>query len=127
MIYSKRINQTIETVKGQIAQRASAQGFGILKEYGFKTLLEEKGFPIERDIMVFELCNPAAAQEALTLHPEFAVYLPCRLALYESEEGVVLSTIGIEDIMANFDIEPALKTKLYGIFERLKGVIESFE
>lgn len=127
MIYSKRINQNIETVKAQIAQRASEQGFGILKEYGFKTLLEEKGFPIGRDITVYEFCNPAAAQEALTLHPEFSIYMPCRLSLYESEDGAVLSTIGIEDIIANFDIEPALKTKLNAIFERFKGVIESFE
>lgn len=127
MLYTIHINQTVETVKGQIAQRLSAEGFGIVKEYSFKTLLKEKGFPIERDITVYELCNPAAAQEALSLHPELSVYLPCRISLYESDEGAVLSTIGIEDIMINFDLEPALKTKFYAMFERIKGVIESFE
>lgn len=126
MIYSQYISYDIDTVKANISERAKEQGFGILKEYSFKTLLKEKGFPIDRDITVYELCNPAAAQEALTSHPELSVYLPCRLSLYEDDKGVVLSTIGIEDILGNFELETSLETKLYAIFDRIKSLIDSY-
>lgn len=126
MVYSKYISTDIDSVKANISQKASEQGFGILKEYNFKALLKEKGFPIDRDITVYELCNPAAAQEALTNHPELSVYLPCRLSLYQDDKGVVLSTIGIEDILENFELETSLKTKLYAIFERIKALVDSY-
>lgn len=126
MVYSKYISTDIDSVKANISQRAGEQGFGVLKEYSFKTLLKEKGFPIDRDITVYEICNPAAAQKALTDHPELSVYLPCRISLYQDDKGVVLSTIGIEDILENFELETSLKTKLYTIFDRIKALIESY-
>ncbi|WP_373073436.1 DUF302 domain-containing protein [Sulfurimonas sp.] len=126
MIYTTHVTATLDTVKEKLSDHAKEQGFGVLKEYSFKTLLEEKGFPIERDITVYELCNPAVAQEALSTHPEISVYLPCRISLYKDGNDVVLSTIGLEDIISNFELEDELKVKLEGIFERIKALIDSF-
>ena len=56
-------------------------------------MLQEKGFPIQQKITVFELCNPAGAQTVLQSHPEISVYLPCRVSIYEKDEQTVLSTI----------------------------------
>lgn len=126
MIYSQKTNSSILSVKEEMAAKAKEQGFGILKEYSFKSLLKEKGFPIERDITVFELCDPASAQAALSMHPEISVYLPCRLSLYEDNGKTVLSTIGIEDILSAVEVDDSFKAFMHEIFGRLKALINSW-
>jgi len=125
MIYSQETNKSILTIKEDIATKAKEQGFGILKEYSFKSLLKEKGFPIEKDITVFELCDPVAAQVALSMHPEISVYLPCRLSLYQDNGKTVLSTIGIEDILSALEVDDSFKEHMDEIFSRLKALINS--
>jgi len=88
--------------------------------------LKEKGHPIQRDITVFELCNPIAAQEALSTHPEVSVYLPCRISIYEKDGNTVLSTIGIEDMLKNFDIDDEFKSHMNGVFDKLKKLLASW-
>jgi uncharacterized protein (DUF302 family) len=128
MIYTKTVTSDLETVKREMADRAKEHGFGILKEYDFNPpLLKEKGFPIEHEITVFELCNPKAAQEALTLHQEIAVYLPCRIAVYVENGKTVISTIGIEEILGSFELEESFKAKMNRIFDDIKALIESWE
>ncbi|WP_415407408.1 DUF302 domain-containing protein [Sulfurovum sp. CS9] len=126
MIYSQKTNSSILSVKEEITAKAKEQGFGILKEYSFKSLLKEKGFPIERDITVYELCDPASAQAALSMHPEFSVYLPCRLSLYEDNGKTVLSTIGIEDILSAVEADASFKAFMHVIFGRLKALINNW-
>ena len=72
MIYITKTTQPIEKVKKELEAKAKEAGFGVLNSYEFKKILESKGFPIEKDITVFELCNPQGAYQALT---EIAAYL----------------------------------------------------
>jgi len=67
------------------------------------------------------------AQEALSSHPEVSVYLSCRISLYEKDGEVVLSTIGIEDMMKNFDLDDDFKSHMNGIFEKLKMLLSSWD
>ncbi len=127
MLYTVRTNSDLQTIKNEIVDKAKEIGFGVLKEYPFKDILKEKGYPIERDITVFELCNPVAAQEALITHPEVSVYLPCRISLYEKDGKAILSTIGIEDMMKNFDLGDDFKSHMNGIFDKLKILLSSWD
>ncbi len=125
MIYSKKSENSIEMIQNQIAEKAKKEGFGVLKQYNFKNILKEKGFAIENDITVFELCNPQAAQEALTAHPEVSVYLPCRISLYQQGTTTVISTIGLEDIIRGFSVDEKFKSYMQETFLKLQRVIDS--
>lgn len=127
MIYSVSVNSSIDLVKKEMDEKAKAFGFGVLKEYNFKELLKEKGYPIQKDITVFEICNPIVAHEALNSHPEISIYLPCRISLYEKDNKTVLSTIGINDIFDNFELDDDFKNQMNEVFEKLKGLINSWE
>ncbi len=127
MLYTVESKNDLNRVKEEMEVKAKELGFGILKEYSFKKMLNEKGFPIEKDITVFELCNPSAAQKALTLHPELSVYLPCRISLYEKDGKTVLSTIALEDMLGSFDLESSFKKELSTIFDKLKKLITNCE
>ena len=127
MIYTVKTPHCIDTVKKELEDKAKEVGFGLLNTYEFKKILEEKGFPIEKEISVFELCNPPGAQQALSQLPEISVYLPCRLSVYEDNGLTVLSTIGLEEMINAFEVDERFKTYMTILFENLKQVMHSWD
>lgn len=127
MLYTITTDKSLDEIKNSMETKAKEVGFGVLKEYKFQEILQSKGHPIDRDITVYELCNPVAAQAALTIHPEMSVYLPCRISLYEVDSKTTISTIGLEDILYSFELEDAFKEHMKDIFDKLKKLIRSLE
>ena len=127
MLYTITTKETIANIKKDMVSYAKEQGFGVLKEYHFKEILEEKGSPIKKDIKVFEVCNPPAAQTILDIHPEVSVFLPCRISLYEENGFVTLSTIGIDNIIDNFELDADIKVYMNSVFEKVKDIINSWQ
>ena len=127
MIYTTQTTQHIDIVKKELEEKAKAAGFGVLNIYEFKKILEDKGFPIEKDITVFELCNPSGAQQALSEIASVSVYLPCRLSVYEENGVTTLATIGFEDILNAIEVDERFKSFMGLLFENLKQVMRSWD
>ena len=124
MIYTMKTNKTLEEVRKEVTLVAKENAFGVLKEYEFNQMLQEKGFPIKRKIVVYELCNPKTASEALESYPELSSFLPCRLSVYETEGVTVISTIEMDEILESFSgMDDELKAHLNQIYTNLKNVI----
>ncbi len=126
MIYTVETDTPIETIKNQIEAHAKEHGFGVLNTYEFKKILHDKGFPIEKEITVFELCNPPGAQQALSQIAAISVYLPCRISVYEEEGKTKLSTIGFEDILGAVEVDEEFKAFMTILFVNLTNVMHSF-
>ena len=126
MIYKITTDKALEIVKEELANHSKESGFGVLNTYEFKKILAGKGFPIDKDITVYELCNPNAAQEALKSMPEISVYLPCRISVYEENGKTVLATIDIRDIMESVDVDADFKAHMNAVFEYLESVMKSW-
>jgi len=124
MIYKVFSEVPKERIAEELATAAKEEGFGVLGSYPFREILESKGFPIEREITVYELCNPPGAQSALEQLPEISVYLPCRLSLYEEGGQTVLATIGFEDILGAVEVSDDLRNHFEELFLRLKRVMK---
>ena len=127
MIYITESQSSIATIKEEMALKSKEVSFGLLKEYSFRELLKEKDFPIEKDITVFELCNPDAAQKVLSTHPELSVYLPCRISVYEKDGKIILSSIDITGILSDFELDNQLKEQMNNIFNNLKKIMSSWK
>lgn len=126
MIYKVTTDTKIEKLKEELEEKAKTFGFGILKSYAFQDILEGKGFPIEKDITVYELCNPAGAQKVLSQIVEISVYLPCRLSVYEENGQTVLATIGFENILESVEVDEDFKLFMSELFEHLKALMNSW-
>ena len=126
MIYKTQTTYPIDTVKAQLEEKAKAMGFGVIGSYEFKKILQNKGFEIEKDITVYELCNPAAAHSALTELSEISVYLPCRLSIYHENGVTVLATIGIEDIIDATQLDGIFKERMQEIFNNLRALMNAW-
>lgn len=81
MIYTVETCTPVETIKLEMEEHTKAHGFGLLHVYEFQKILHNKGFPIEKEITLFELCSPQGAQQALSQIAAMSVYLPCRISL----------------------------------------------
>jgi len=127
MIYKIETSIAKSIIEKELEEKAKAVGFGVLQHYDFKKMLKEKGFPIEREITVFELCNPSGAQQALTAMPEISVYLPCRLSVYEENGKTVLATIGFEDILNAVEVDEKFQSFMQQLFEKLKSLMHSWD
>lgn len=125
MIYKIKTHRDIADIKSKLEAKAKEVGFGILGSYEFNKILEAKGFPIDRDITVYELCNPAGAQQALSVVPEISVYLPCRLSIYREDGLTVLATIGVEDILQSVNADDTFRAYMNEIFEKIKTLMHS--
>ena len=126
MIYKTQTQWPLDAVKTQLTEKAKQLGFGILGSYEFKKILTEKGFDIEQDITVYELCNPAGAQEALNNVPDISVYLPCRLSVYEEKGVTTLSTIGIEDMLQAVEVDEVFKKHMNEIFQNIRALMNAW-
>ena len=127
MLYTITTKTSIDSIKNDMAQRAKEEGIGILKEYHFQEILQSKGYPIEKDITVFEVCYPSAAQTILNIYPQVSVFLPCRISLYEQDGKITLSTIDIDNIIDNFELDSEMKTYMNTIFDKVKNIIDSWK
>jgi len=127
MIYKIESNTPKKIIEIEIEEKAKAVGFGVLNAYNFTKILESKGFPIEREITVFELCNPKGAHDALDNIAEISVYLPCRLSVYEENGKTILATIGFDDILNAVEVDEAFKSFMSGLFENLQKLMLSWE
>ncbi|MDQ7043303.1 MAG: DUF302 domain-containing protein [Sulfurimonas sp.] len=126
MIYKVTTDTPLEQVKNELAEHAKRSGFGVLGSYEFKKILEGKGFPIEKDITVYELCSPSAAQEALAALPEVSVYLPCRISLYEENGKTIIATINIFDVMNSINASEELHAHMNSVYKEFELIMNSW-
>ena len=127
MIYKVQTQIPITQVKEELESKAKALGFGVLHQYDFKKILHDKGYPIEKDITVYELCNPEGAHQALSNVAEISAYLPCRISVYSENQVTKLVTIGLEKIIASMEVDEAFKSYMMILFLNLKQVMHSWD
>ena len=126
MIYKIESNTPKKSIEIEIEAKAKEFGFGVLNSYNFTKILESKGFPIEQEITVFELCNPKGAHDALSNIAEISVYLPCRLSVYEENGKTILATIGFEDILNAVKVDEDFKVFMSALFKNLQKLMLSW-
>lgn len=86
-MYRKQSTRRVEDVFADIEAAAKQEGFGVLHDYDFRRILASKGFPIDRECRVLEVCNPRQASEVLAADMALNMALPCRLSIYEGNDG----------------------------------------
>jgi len=126
MIYTVTTTTPLAQVKEELVAHSKESGFGVLGSYEFQKILQTKGFPIDKDITVYEVCNPSAAQEILQSMSAISVYLPCRLSVYEENGKTVLATINMKTVADSLDIDEELKSHIHSVYEYLENIMNSW-
>jgi uncharacterized protein (DUF302 family) len=94
MLYTVDSAKSLASLREDIPMACAARKFGVISVLDLKEKMKEKGVEYGGECLIFEVCNPQKAKQALEANPEISTALPCRISLYKTKEGKVrLSTI----------------------------------
>lgn len=102
-IYSVDSTRPLAAVGHALEAACARHGFGVIGVHDIGARLAEKGFPLARACVVYEVCSPPIAKRALDADPRLAALLPCRIALSTEEGRVRLSTLRPTILLSLFD------------------------
>ena len=115
----------IDLVASKVESACQKHNFSLLQSYDYHQILESKGFPIKRKAYVYDICQARTASMMLTSNPEFTVFMPCTLALYEDQGKTIVSTMNMGIMLKAVRKDKALFAEASSLFSKLKEMMES--
>lgn len=117
--------QPIEKVIEKVPAACEENKFALLKTYVYHDIVESKGFPIDRKVFIYEICQAKSAAAMLTDFPHFAIFMPCKLAIYEDNGETVISTMNMEIMLKAVSSNPELFKETTALYNTLKSLMDS--
>ena len=125
MLYSITTEKSIDIILSEIQELAPRSGFSILHHYDFHSILEGKGFPIERKVWVFEICRAPLASKMLTQFPIFSVMMPCRISVYEDAGKTHIATMDMIPMLESIKDKVELHQEASNLYAQVLDMIKS--
>jgi uncharacterized protein (DUF302 family) len=98
--YEVKTNKTFEVAVEDLKKCLSENKFGVLWELDFKDKLQEKGLDFDKHFKILEVCNPEQAKRVLDKYIEAGYFLPCKVVVYEKEEGVFIGMMKPRELIS---------------------------
>ncbi len=93
MLLIKKTAKSVEEA-GQALERAAANHkFGVLAVHDLQATMAKKGVEFPSACRIYEVCNPQQAKRVLEQKMEISTALPCRVSVYDGENGTEIATI----------------------------------
>ena len=115
----------IEKVIEKVPAGCEEKKFALLQTYVYHDIVESKGFPIDRKVYVYEICQAKTGAALLTDFPHFSLFMPCKLAIYEDKGETVISTMNMEIMLKAVSSNPELFKETTTLFNTLKSLMDS--
>lgn len=75
---SKPLDGTCQALERAITDH----GFGILHIHNVRQTLASKGVQFDREVRIYDVCNPHRAKEVLEQNPLMSAALPCAISVF---------------------------------------------
>lgn len=115
--------QPIEAIAQSVGQECENHKFALLQTYIYHDIVKEKGFPIQRKVFIYEICQAKTAALMLTTNPEFSIFMPCKITIYEEAGKTVIATMNMEIMLNAVKSNPELYQEASSIFSTLKSLM----
>ncbi|MDP2336581.1 MAG: DUF302 domain-containing protein [Bacteroidota bacterium] len=117
-------NLTAEQIAGQVEAACNKYSLALLQTYNYHEIVETKGFPIQRKVFVYNICQAKTASMMLTSNPEFSTFMPCTLAVYEVNNKTVLSTMNMEIMLEAVKSNKELYNQASNLFKSFTQMMD---
>lgn len=124
-MYRKESNRTVDDIFADFETAAKAEGFGVLHHYDFRKILAGKGFPIDKECRVLEVCNPRQASEVLATDMALNMALPCRVSIYQDGGKTIVGMIPPTQMLALMSDDPRIAEAARSVERSMKRIIEA--
>lgn len=85
--------KSFEVACEDLSTAVVAHKFGVLHVHDLRETMNKKGVDFDKNVRVFEVCNPHKAKEVLEINLLFNLGLPCRISVFEDVDGVKIGMI----------------------------------
>jgi len=102
MLIELETTKPLAQIDRDLHAAAARHGFGVLALHNLGETIRSKGVEFSGECLVYEVCNPWQASRALQASFAVATALPCRIAIYRTDQGYKLATIRPTALMAMF-------------------------
>ncbi|MCF8347195.1 MAG: DUF302 domain-containing protein [Bacteroidales bacterium] len=120
-------NQEIEKISQQVPAKCEEYGFTLLTTYNYHEIVENKGFPIKQKVWIYEICVAKTAALMLTSNPNFSIFMPCKLSVYEENGKTIISTMNMGIMLEAVKTDKELYDNATSLFTSIKNMMNSFE
>jgi len=118
-------NKSIEEISEKVAIECENHKFALLQTYIYHEIVENKGFPIKRKVYIYEICQAKTASLMLTSNPEFSIFMPCKLAIYENEGKTIISTMNMGIMLNAVKSNKILYKEATTVFDAMNSLMNS--
>lgn len=85
--YTITTDDGVEEVVSKLQENLKVKGYGILSTIDVQKILKEKNDQDIEPYLILDVCNPKHAGNAIGLHKDVGLVLPCKISVY-SEKGM---------------------------------------
>jgi uncharacterized protein (DUF302 family) len=121
--FTLETNKTVEQAIQSLETNLKEEGFGVLWTFNIKDKLEEKGFNLEEEFFVLEVCNPKEAERVIKENKLVGYFLPCKIVVYKEGGSTKIGMPKPTALMSMIENQ-ALKAMAADIEQRLIGCME---
>lgn len=119
----KSVDDAIQALQSALAQHK----FSALWHLHVNEKLGEKGFHLEPDFHIFEVCNPEKAKQALETDQKVGYLLPCKIVVYSDRNEGNRTKIGLLRPQALISLlgDPRLRDLADEVEAELRAVVDT--
>ncbi|MCM3588714.1 DUF302 domain-containing protein [Mesobacillus maritimus] len=115
----KNVEQAIQSLETNLKD----EGFGVLWTFNLQEKLQEKGFQLDEEFKVLEVCNPKEAERVIKENILAGYFLPCKVVVYKENGATKIGMPNPTALISMVD-NPQLKEMAQDIEKRLIQVIK---
>jgi len=125
--YAIQSKRTIDEITSQVAHSCEKNGFALVHQYAYHEVVASKGFPIQREVYIYEICQAKLASMMLTTNPYFAPFMPCRIAVYQNNGYCTITTQNMKMMLELIKNQKELHFEATKLFDSLKNMINELK
>jgi uncharacterized protein (DUF302 family) len=96
--------RTLPEIEQALQDSAARHKFGILATHDLRETMRKKGVEFDKDVRIYEVCNPVQAKKVLEAEGAVSTALPCRISVYQTAGGYTLATLLPTQLMQMFGV-----------------------
>ncbi|MCV4230311.1 DUF302 domain-containing protein [Virgibacillus sp. LDC1] len=116
--YTVETDKSVDDAIAALEQALAEEKFGVLWRFSIQDKLNEKGIEFEQKYEILEVCNQVEAKKVLSENDLAGYFLPCKIAVYEFEEGTKIGLPRPTALIGMVENE---------FFESLRGIAQDVE
>lgn len=118
MLIKISTEKTVSEAAADLQEAVQDNHFGVMQVHNLKESMAKKGVKLDRECLIFEVCQPQQAKKVLEENMSLSTALPCRISIYEEDGRTILATLKPTSLLAMFNAP-----KLAGVAKEVETAI----